>query len=243
VEDVTLSPISKVSIPDVIVARLTEFILQSGLRVGDKLPSEREIMVKLSVGRSTLREAIKILRAMGIVEVSVGEGMFVGRGDTSVLTKPLSWSVLMSGAGAHDIMESRRIIEVQLAGLAAERASDEQISMIEEELEKLKNSIERGLPGSIIDIDFHLSVARAAGNLLLAEMLKTLHGILQAIIAERASRRGMSRRLEEELAELMPIHAAIKQHDPEGARRAMDSHLRLTEKRFTTDQPPTGDVS
>jgi DNA-binding FadR family transcriptional regulator len=53
----------------------------------------------------------------------------------------------------------------------------------------------------------------------------------------------MSRRLEEELAELMPIHAAIKQHDPEGARRAMDSHLRLTEKRFTTDQPPTGDVS
>jgi GntR family transcriptional regulator, transcriptional repressor for pyruvate dehydrogenase complex len=243
-DDVALKPIAKVSIPDVIVARLTEFILQSGLRVGDKLPSEREIMVRLSVGRSTLREAIKVLRAMGIVEVSVGEGMFVGRGDTSVLTQPLSWSVLMSGTGAHDIMESRRIIEVQLAGLAAERASDEEIATIGEELERLKDSIERGLPGSIIDIDFHLSIARAAGNLLLAEVLKTLHGILQAIIAERASRRGMSRRLEEELAELMPIHEAIKRRDPEGARTAMDSHLRLTEKRFTADPAPeTGESS
>lgn len=228
-----LMPIAKPLVTNIIVERITEFILKSGFKVGDKLPSERELMTRLSVGRSTLREAIKILQAMGMVKVSVGEGMFVGSGETSILTQPLTWSVLMSGA-VKEIIESRRIIEVQLAGLAAERASEEAIEELRIELESLKKRIEEDMPGPIIDLDFHLTIARAAGNILLERVLFTLHGILQALITESLKRLDRTGRLASELAEITPIFDAIRDHDPPRARDMMNRHLLATEERFTS---------
>lgn len=229
-----LMPIAKPLVTNIIVERITEFILKSGFKVGDKLPSERELMTRLSVGRSTLREAIKILQAMGMVKVSVGEGMFVGSGETSILTQPLTWSVLMSGAGAKEIIESRRIIEVELAGLAAERASEEAIAELQAVLESLKKRIEEDTPGPIIDLDFHLTIARAAGNILLEKVLFTLHGILQALITESLKRLDRTGRLASELAEIIPIFDAIRDHDPPRARDMMNRHLLATEERFTS---------
>src|SRR5262245_35819330 len=96
IDAVTFAPITRTTVADEIVKRLVDLILEGRLKPGDKLPSERELMDRLAVGRSSLREAIKMLRAIGVVDVAAGEGMFVGRGDASALTQPLSWGLLLS---------------------------------------------------------------------------------------------------------------------------------------------------
>src|SRR6476660_7341055 len=104
-----------------VAQRLVDLILDQDLRPGDRLSSERELMASLSVGRSSLREAIKSLAAFGVVEVAVGSGTYVADGDTSLLTRPLSWSLLIGERSTDDLIEARRILEVELVGLAAER--------------------------------------------------------------------------------------------------------------------------
>lgn len=218
-----LTPIAKVTVTDMIVERLTEFIVNNGMKPGDRLPSERELMERLSVGRSSLREAIKVLKAIGAVEVSVGDGMFVGGGDSSVLSKPLSWSVLMSESNMREVMEARRFIEVELAGLAAQRATDEEIKAIGEILEQSEHDEASGK--AIRDIEFHLAIAKVAGNSLLYHVLNTLHRMLQGMLAEIALTYRVGVKPAYELAELNPIYKAIRSRDIQGARQAMENHL------------------
>jgi GntR family transcriptional repressor for pyruvate dehydrogenase complex len=90
IESKYLVPISRQKITDVILQRIINLISDEGLRPGDRLPTEHELMARFSVGRSSLREAAHVLSALGVVGVNVGEGMFVGNGDSSALTLPLS---------------------------------------------------------------------------------------------------------------------------------------------------------
>src|SRR5262245_25549515 len=123
-----LAPISRPAITDEIVNRLSRLILDERLRPGDRLPSEYALMSQLGVGRSSLREAIKTLRALGVVDVVNGNGMFVARGGAALGSKPLSWGLLMRDSGARELVDARRLIEGELAALAAERASAEEIA-------------------------------------------------------------------------------------------------------------------
>jgi GntR family transcriptional repressor for pyruvate dehydrogenase complex len=133
-----LAPIQRTTVSEEIVKRLVSLILDAGLRPGDKLPSERELMARLAVGRSSLREAIKTLRALGIVKVTGGSGTFVANGNISALTQPLSWRLLMTEHITREVIEARRVVEVELASLAAERATPEDIAAISQRLETMK---------------------------------------------------------------------------------------------------------
>jgi len=132
-----LTPIARPTIAEEIVERITNYILDENLKPGVKLPSERELMTRLSVGRSSLREAIKTLGAIGIVEVRVGEGMFVGHGQTSLLTKPLAWGLLIGEHSLREVIEARRLIEVELVSLAALRATEDDLAEIAAELDAM----------------------------------------------------------------------------------------------------------
>src|SRR5437870_1218229 len=138
IESLQPRTVRRAAVTDEIVAALVSLILDRGLRPGDKLPSERELMVHLSVGRSSLREAIRTLGALGMVEVAVGSGMYVADGGTSALTRPLSWGLLMGGQSTRDVIDARRVIEVELVGLAAERATEEDLAAIAEQLNLLR---------------------------------------------------------------------------------------------------------
>jgi GntR family transcriptional regulator, transcriptional repressor for pyruvate dehydrogenase complex len=217
-----LAPITRTTVTDEIVKRLVNLILDEGLKPGDKLPPERELMVRLSVGRSSLREAIKTLSAVGVVEVSVGEGMFVGRGDTSVLTKPLSWGLLMGERSTREVIEARHVVEIELAGLAALRGTDEEIEAIKERLLAMHEVFEDADSYSRADLEFHLAVAEAAHNRVLYQVLDTLRHIVRVWIARvhigHAST-GQS------IAEHDAIYEAIRAHDEDAARKAMEKHL------------------
>lgn len=223
VESPHLAPIARTTLAAEITKRLFNFIVEEGLRPGDKLPSERDLIARLGVSRSSLREALKTLAAVGVVETAVGEGIYVGRGDTSVLAKPLSWVLLMAESSARELIQARRVVEAELAALAAEQASEEEIAAIGEKLAAMRAHWDDPEGYSRSDLEFHLAIARGAHNGVLYHVLTTLGHIVRVWILENYSSDPSDRIQAYE--EHQPVHEAIQAHDVAAARAAMARHL------------------
>ncbi len=247
IESKHLTPISRQKITDIILQRLINLILDEGLRPGDRLPTERDLMTRLSVGRSSLREAVRVLSTIGVVEVNVGEGMFVGNGGSSALTLPLSWGLLMNDDSAREVIETRRIIEVELAGLAAQRATDEDIAMIKGDVTQLEASQDDGPAFVRIDLDFHLAIARAAHNQVMFHILETLQQVVRAWM-DKVTEEYFEGRPQPAFAEHAAVAEAIAARDEPQARQAMRGHLdrgaarllAVLKKSRITDRQPKG---
>jgi GntR family transcriptional repressor for pyruvate dehydrogenase complex len=207
---------------DEVVERLVRLILDQGLRPGDRLPSERQLMAQFGVGRSSLREAMKALSVLGVVDVSVGSGAFVADGVASVLTKPLAWALLMGDKDARDLAEARQAIEGELAALAAERATDEELAAIGERLALMRATLDDAEAFTRYDLEFHLAIARAAHSEVLYRVVQILRHLLHDWFLEVYSRVEDKRSF---LAHHAPIYEAIRARDAASARRAMIEHL------------------
>lgn len=218
----SLAPSRRGLLTDDIVKRLVSLVLDEGLKPGDKLPSERELMVRLGVGRSSLREAVRTLAALGIVDVRVGSGMFVADGEASVLTMPLSWGLLMGERSAREVIEARRIVEVELAGLAAERGAAHEIAAIGEKLALMRASLHDADAFARYDLEFHLAIADAAHNQVLRQVIDTMRHVMRVWFAEAF--RGREDR-SETVGRHQLIYDAIAARDPERARQAMAEHV------------------
>lgn len=217
-----LSAIPRANLTEEIVRRVISLINDSRMKPGDKLPTERELIATFRVGRSSIREALKILSAIGVVRIVAGAGMFVGNGNLSLLAKPLSLGFLRGGHGTAELIEARRLLEVELAGLAAERATPEEVEAMKDglvEMEAVQHDLERYIES---DIRFHAAIARGAHNDVLLDLLETLQHIIRHWIVksiEEFEGRPSS------IHEHVPIYDAISAHDGVRARTAMNEHL------------------
>ncbi len=227
-----LQPIPRISLTEEIVKRLVNWILEEDLRSGDKLPSEREMISRFSVGRSSLREAIRILHAIGLVKVSVGEGMFVGHGDLSLIAQPLTLGLLMGEQSRDELIETRRLVEIETAGLAAERATQEEIEAIRLHLETMRGNQRIPERYAQADLEFHLAIARGAHNRLLYNLLHTLRHIVGSLISKVVVDYDANH-MPQSFKVHVPIYEAIEARDPRRARRAMAVHLDRLEDRLT----------
>lgn len=217
-----LAPIARATIADQIVERITAFILDAKLRPGDKLPSERDLMVQLGVGRSSLREAIKTLSAIGIVDVQIGDGMYVSGGQTAVLTKPLAWGLLLGDHSTREVIEARRAVEVELSGLAATRLTPDDLAAIGALWATMRANDDNAESFTEADQAFHLAIAKAARNSVLYHVLDTLRHIIRIWIFKTFSEYPNRQAGFDEHA---AIFAALEARDPDAARRAMAAHL------------------
>lgn len=217
-----MEPIERSSLPDEIVQRLTTFILESGLTMGDRMPSERQLMNMLAVGRSSLREAIKTLSTLGIVRVVGGDGMFVGEGK-GLITKPVAWGLLVGAHETREVIEARRIVESQMAGLAAERATDEQVGAIQAQLAAMHEAVGHPDLFTEADLAFHMLVARTAANTVLSHVLETLQYIVRVWIYRTFTE--FPDNVLDSYAEHVPISEAIAAHDAAATTAAMSGHL------------------
>lgn len=218
----TLAPITRSTVTEQIVERITSFILDERLRPGDKLPSERDLMGRLGVGRSTLREAIKTLSAIGIVDVQIGDGMYVSSGQTAVLTKPLSWGLLIGEHSTREVIEARRVVEVELIGLATLRTTPEDMAAIEAHWATMRANQDNAEVFTEADQDFHLAIAAAARNSVLYHVLDTLRHIIRIWIFKTFSEYPDRQPGFDEHA---AIFGALQARDPDAARAAMAEHL------------------
>ena len=150
------------------------------LRRGDKLPPERDLAVRMEISRPTLREAVRILVDAGVLEVrrGPGGGMFVA-GDVVPVELVRERSVLRLVEVA-DVLEARRLVEPGVARLAAQRATDEDLRPLEHSIEAMREICARGYTAADeerflqLDMQFHLALARAAGNPTVASLMRSL---------------------------------------------------------------------
>jgi GntR family transcriptional regulator, transcriptional repressor for pyruvate dehydrogenase complex len=222
---------------------LGERIATGELAPGQLLPAEAQLASHYGVSSRVVREALGALAARGLVEVRAGKGTVVRGVDSSPLRDFFDVALLADSRGIWDLFEMRKLIEVQIAELAARRATHVDIEHCEEALRRLEAAAESFEPEAYVtaDIDLHQAVAAAAGNRMLGLLLEGLREPLRK--ARTRSWQGRIRvghEVQDQLAMHRRILAAIKRHQPGAAAAAMARHLDLAEvhlRAAETDEP------
>ena len=127
-------PILRIDLTEEIVSRIKLLIARGKLKPGGKLPPERDFARLLGVGRPALRQALKGLATMGIIESRVGDGTFINESTSGLLTASMDFIVSLNAVTLQELFEVRKAIEVELAGLAAQRSSKKQLAVLESAL-------------------------------------------------------------------------------------------------------------
>ena len=162
--------IQKKSLADMIAETLKQQITEGTYRVGDKLPTEPELMKTFGVGRSSVREAVKLLVNMGVVRVQQGSGTFV-----AVPSNNDDVNIKMSTADRTELDEVRKILDIAIVEKAVARRTEKDIERMRASLEKRKVNAEKGLLEECIeaDLNFHIAIADAAHNRILADIYRS----------------------------------------------------------------------
>ena len=223
-----LKPVSRTSLSDGIVDQITGLISSGALKPGDRIPSEKNLCQQLGVGRTSVREALRSLSVMGILESRAGDGTFVAKSTDRCLERAFQWGLLLNPKVVEDLVETRLTLESHAASLAATRATQENLRAIESAVRGMEASIadpERYLE---FDMTFHLEIARATQNGILENLLSTIRAYLQASIREAlrpSPGRDPSRRATLSIAQHKKILEALQARNPAAARQAMSRHI------------------
>src|SRR5579862_3452137 len=215
------------SLSSEVIDRLAEQIMSGKLPVGAKLPSEQEMMKGMGVSRTVVREAVAALRARGLVVTRQGAGAFVAA-DADRRPFQLTFDGLPSIAEVLDVMELRASVEVEAAGLAAERGSAATRRKVNEALVAIETALARGESAIDEDFAFHRAIAAATGNPQFAHFLEYLGRFIiprQSIRVAAHRPEGQRAYLETFQREHAAIAAAIVARDADAARAAMRGHL------------------
>ncbi len=210
------------------VAESIEELISSGkLKPGDKLPGERELALNLGVSRTVVREAVKALSERGLVTIQPGNGIFVSDLDSNHISDQVGRLFRLNGSSYRDIAVVRRILEVEIAGLAAQNATSEDLAEMKaaiDFMEAHQDSIEQFVLG---DRNFHAALARSTHNKILPALLDAFVDQLDEFkrlifLVEGAPQQGQ--------ASHKAIYAAVCEGDVERARAAMLRHVNDAER-------------
>lgn len=226
---VTLTPAPRRKLTETVAEQLLAAIRD--LPAGTKVPSERELVKGLGVGRSTVREALNGLAMLGIVEIRHGQGVFVtGTAEAAPADEPSSLTAALERGVTHEFVEARLIVEIEVARLAALRRTDEDLARIAAALEEQAARL-RGDVDALIDVaaSFNVLLAEAAHN----EVLRAMTETFVSLMLERAPRiYGLDGFAEWDLQEHRGIFDAVRAGDPERARELMRVHIEELAKRY-----------
>jgi len=209
------------------VAKQIERLILKKLKPGDKLPSERELAEMLQVSRSSIRDAIRSLELVGVVEPRQGAGTIVREPSGASKVSPFANALERRREQVTELLDFRKMLEPPLAARAATRASDEEISELEDILERQQQKQALGDAGIAEDAEFHYSIALASGNSVVLKVIDTLMDLLRDTRERSLQVEGRSQK---SLAGHRRILAAIKHHDAEAAKAAMRRHIEDVEE-------------
>ncbi len=176
-------PVGKDSVVSLAIARIKDALLSKALRPGDYLPSETELAQTLGIGKSSVREAVKMLQAMGVVEVHRGHGTVVRRHPGPDYISPLVFQLIMEAGYPDDLVELRLMFEPAFCVMAMERATTEDHERIREAMERLERSARKGGAAADDDIAFHLAILRATRNPLVIRIGETIFQLFKPSIS------------------------------------------------------------
>lgn len=205
------------------VAKQIERLIVKKLKPGDKLPSERELADMLQVSRSSIRDAIRSLELVGLVEPRQGAGTIV----CERATEPFANALERKQKLVTELLDFRKMLEPPLAARAATHASAEEISEMEEILQRQEEKQDRGEVTIVEDAEFHYGVALASGNSVVLKVIDILMDLLRDTRERSLQLRG---RPQKSLAGHKKILTAIKRRDAEAAKSAMRRHIEDVEE-------------
>jgi GntR family transcriptional regulator, transcriptional repressor for pyruvate dehydrogenase complex len=207
---------------DKVADLMLERIVSSQLQIGDRLPSERELGEQFGVSRTVIREAVRALLAKGVLEVRAGSGLRVAAVRAATVGDSVSLYLRGRSMDFAKVHEVRRLLEVHIAGVAAERAHDEDVERLTDVHEQMVASIEDVDHAALIDLEFHRAIARATHNDLYLVLIDSI-GRVQVEI--RRATMGLRGTGPFAIKQHRAILLAIRARNPERARAAMRRHL------------------
>ncbi len=222
-----VEPIKSTRIYQEIVRQVKAMIAEGRLKSGDRLPPERDLAEKFVVSRTSVREALRALESLGLVEIRPGEGTFVREVSVEALIEPLASMLLSQREAIAELFEARRLLEPAIAGLAAARATGDEIQEMERILEDQAKEIAAGGTGLGQDAEFHAAIAAAAHNRAISRLVGGVMDLLAQSREASLHRPGRPMRSHEDHRRVLE---AIRRRDPAGAEQAMREHVIAVER-------------
>lgn len=226
--------VNRARLSEQVAEQIQNMIIQGRIKEGDRLPPERELAEQLSVSRTVIRESIKALQERGLVKVLTGNGTYATRLESENVSQSIGLFVRGKKHAFHDLLEIRKMLEVEIAGLAAERATRENVIRLETNLNEMKRTLTEIRTPSIqleefvqADINFHQCLAEASKNSLLLVLLEPITDLLLEFSREASSFPGAQQKA---VAYHQMILECVCNHDSEKCRETMRNHISNTEE-------------
>jgi GntR family transcriptional repressor for pyruvate dehydrogenase complex len=226
----SLRAVSRVTLGEQVAIQIAEMISEGRWSAGEKLPAEASLCEALNVGRSTLREALKSLAFVGMVRMRPGDGTYVAAGVRGLLDRILARGLLKTEKDLVDVCETRIVLETELAAMAAERATAQDLDRLHSLITQMAASLKgEGRPYIELDLEFHLALATASQNSVLPRLLLDIRGLLVDWIAKSQELPGLRENAQEQHESILK---RILARDADGARREMRAHLETFQRAY-----------
>ncbi len=217
-----VEPINSPRIYEEIVRQIRTLISEGRLKSGDRLPPERDLAERFRVSRASVREALRALESMGLIEIRLGEGTFVREISVDSLIEPLALVILNQREAVGELFEARRLLEPPIAGLAARRSTKKEIQEMERILEEQGKEVAGGGTGLAQDAAFHAAIASSAHN---HAITRIVHAVIDLLTQSREESLQIAGRPTRSHQDHLRILEAIRGRRSEAARRAMLDHV------------------
>lgn len=221
-------PIKSTKVYEQVIEQIKNMIIDGTLKKGDRLPSERELVESLEVSRTSVREAIRALQIMGLIECRQGEGNFIRQNFENTLLEPISIMFMLQESNPEEVLEVRKIIEVETAALAVSRITAKQLNELKNIADSFKTCRNENINVKY-DKEFHYKIAKASGNLLIINILNAMSSLMDSFLIDARKKILIN---EDNLLVLANqherIYEAIRDGSEERASQEMKKHLDFT---------------
>jgi GntR family transcriptional repressor for pyruvate dehydrogenase complex len=224
-----LSTASRESVTAEVSRRLLSYLLSGAVKPGGRLPSERKLAEALGVGRTNTREALKSLHLLGILRVRPGDATYLRTTESELLPKVIEWGLLLGEQRAFDVIEARQHLETILAGLAAERRTQEDLAVMRRAYQAMDEAAGDLEALIAADVAFHTRMWEAAGNSVLLEAMTSIRSLQRVWIARTNQPEPDAHRTASEHAAVLE---AIERGDAQAAREAMAKDMAVAAERL-----------
>lgn len=219
------TPVKNTKVYEQVIEQIKDMIFSGKLKKGDKLPPERDLVDQLKASRTSIREAIRALQIIGLIECRQGGGNYIKESFEESLFEPLSMMVVLQNSRSTEILELRKILEVETAALAAEKVTKSELEEMGRIMDEMKASSDEVL-SSELDRELHYKIASASKNFLAVNILKAVSFLIDSSIKDARERILKEKENKKTLIEHHEnVYNALFEHDSDKAALAMKKHL------------------
>jgi GntR family transcriptional repressor for pyruvate dehydrogenase complex len=217
-----IEPIKKTRVAEEVADRIRTLILDGTFAQGQPLPSERVLTEQFGVSRGSIRDALRMLETIGLIETQHGRGTFPRELTVDRLVAPLASMMAFQSDLQDELLDVRRMFEPAVARVAAQRATEKDFDDLQRILDAQRKKLKKGQSAIVEDTEFHAALARSTGNRVVVSLMATLNDLLVESRTQSLKQKG---RPAKSIEGHEMVVAALRRRDPDAAAQAMSNHI------------------